>query len=172
MDNEVVWEVGDKRLVLEYDRNPEAPYDDGSFPIISTDYRGAEQDTRLTSYVLDDGLVRAFARHPHAEEVFERYARIFHGCTAFEYREDRQGRYVALDPADWRETVGASPEHEDYSKNMLGEFGYYLDGECYVAVVQVKCDHGDWHDEDSVHGFFGEEWAKDGALDYFPKPDE
>lgn len=173
---ETVYETETNRIVIEIDYDHDAPYDEGSFPVLWIEYgRAAIQDDRLTSYRVDPLLIDAWEREqrnrlPHG--AFERYARIFHGCTAFAYRTDRDGVYVALDPASWREAMGIDDKwtgHPEYSANMFGDFDAYLDGECYMALVQEKCDHGDWHTVDSLGGLYGAEWAREAALEMVPE---
>ncbi len=155
----------ERRAILERDYCPEPPYDDGSFPIIGTNYgygrKETTQATRITSYEVAPELVAAWDRWNTDRYAFERYARIFHGATSFAYRDEKDYAYVALDPADWRRWVGLTDEwlaqHPDDCRANLIEYAAYLDGDCWIIEVQEKCDLGEWHTVDSCGGFYGPE---------------
>jgi len=161
------------RARIVQDENWEPPYDDGGVPIIRLDRArwgdwNAEQVTDVTSYTLPAGIVEAAARWGGDVDTFTRYARIFHGVSRVEtYGPNNytDNIYVALDPADWRETVGASLEAIAAQDDLLGEFRAYLQGETYGIVVEAREtwrnvdtdeEREDWGEVDACYGFYGD----------------
>jgi hypothetical protein len=176
---EIIEETETKRVVLFDDPDPDAPYDDGSSPLLRlysfrNDWR-AEQVTEVTSYVVHPRIVEALARWARDSSLFERYCRIFHGATTFQYWDS----FVSLDPADWREKVGA-PAGSVSTK----EWRAYIDGDVYgiaeqeVVTVTATNQSGeevsrrqDWLTTDSVWGFYGYEYAVEAAREtYLSEP--
>lgn len=172
---------GEYRVRLVLDNDPEAPYDVGSSPILSRAwdrwrYR-ADQVTSVTSYKVADGIVDAL--HVWGDcEKFRRYCRIFHGVTAFRAYTGRDGtEYLTLDPADWREKVGAPA-----GSISLEEWIAYLEGDVWGWVVERRetlesvwrntagevtfaSESEDWTEVDSCWGYYGRKYAEEAALE-------
>lgn len=156
------------RAVVSHDSYAECPYDDGQSPILYTDYRSAAQETRTGAYVVDPGLVAAWERWHHEPAMFERYARIFHGCTRVAYLTTRDGEYVTFDPADWREELGATPaaSWDITDTQMFGEYGSWLDGDTWQVIIEERCSMGEWHAVDYSGTFYSEADAQAEAESY------
>jgi len=161
------------RARIVADADPQPPYDDGGVPILRT-YRDriwggwhADQLTDVTSYTVPAGILEA-ARRWGAGETFDRYARIYHGVTRVEtYGPNHVTNctYLALDPADWRETVGASVEAIAAQDDLMGEYRAFLEGDTYGIVVErsetwrkdgTDEEREDWDEVDACWGFYGD----------------
>jgi len=172
---ETVWETETARCVIVRDEYPEEPYDDGAAPILGFDYgmAGWVADQKGgTSYVVPDSIYQAAARFGPNNGMLERYLRMWHGVTMVERYDSRSYTYMAFDPAEWRESLGA-PEN---SVSMT-EWRAYCEGDVYGIVVEDRVEWSapdgrtrtEWEPRDSVWGFYGEEWARQGANEYFPE---
>lgn len=157
------------RARIVHDVDPSAPYDDGAAPIVRVEYRHgwtAVQVTEGTSYVLDPSIVAAAERFGKDVDTFTRYARIFHGVTRIDSYSSREGAtFLALDPADWREEVGASVEAIAAQDDLLGEYRAYLEGDTYGVIVEKREtwrnvdsseEREDWTEVESLWGFYGD----------------
>jgi hypothetical protein len=157
------------RIVADVD--PQPPYDDGSVPIIRVAYDTrhgwtAEQVADVTSYTVHDAIVAAARRWGGDVDTFTRYVRAFHGVTRVEQYDPREGgTYLALDPADWRDEVGASVEAIAAQDDLMGEFRAYLEGDTYGIVVdklstwhnpETGEDRDEWDFVDQCWGFYGD----------------
>jgi hypothetical protein len=182
--SETIETRGDFRVRIVIDEDADKPYDDGGSPIIRIDRRReqAEQVTDVTSYEVADGLVAAARRWSHEPDLFERYARIFHGVTAIKWYDPHDGdyTYVTCDPAHWRAAMGLTDEymaaHPDVDFNLTGgltEWRAWCEGEVYGYVVE-HLEHytsdteptrrlNRWEDIDSLFGLYGHEYAEQAA---------
>lgn len=175
---------GEYRVRVTRDEDPSQPYDDGGSPILRREYsswRGvwtAEQMVMTTSYRLHPSICEAFERFGRDLDTWERYCRIFHGATSFAYYTTRGGdMFVTLDPAEWREEVGA-PE----GSANLDEWRAYCEGDVFGYTVErrvreyceVRTLAGEelrasarfaWEHVDSCWGFYGLKWAQEAALE-------
>ena len=181
MSDETLETREDYRVVLAIHEQPEAPYNDGGFPVIQMPhvpgYRGnnVAQLTELTSYILPASLVEAAAKWHHEPDTLERFARIFYGATSFAWADDidRDASYIALNPADWRESVGVDADNPA----ELDEVRAWLTGEVYGYEIQVRVNWSPnvdgfdpketWETIDSLWGLYGREYARETALEAF-----
>lgn len=152
-----------------------------------------EQDTDVTSYVLPDTITNALEafleRHDRgtAVELWERYVRAFHGVRDvvwFRSNVDRGGcDYVTLDPQHWRTQQGLTDEYlREHAEHFTGplanadEYVAWLDGDVWFHAVEREVTYrrvdGDeeitrWEDveDGTCHGFYGEKWAREAALE-------
>lgn len=162
---------GTRRVRVVLAEAPDRPYNDGSSPVVkfSVSGRKVEQSGPDTSYALDDGILEAFSRWADRTEMAERYCRIWHGAAAFGYVDGDRCTYVTLDPADWRESVGAEPGSID-----LTEWRAYLEGEVYGVILEERgttarldargrplpgTERVEWFELDSVWGYYGYDFA-------------
>lgn len=156
------------RATVSHDMYAECPYDEGQSPILFTDYRTAAQEDRIGNYVVHAGLVAAWERWGVWSDAFERYARIFHGCTRVAYLTTRDGAYATFDPAEWRDLMGATPAADwpidDVA--MFGEFGGWLEGDTWQVIIEEQCSMGEWHAVDFSHTFYSEADAQAEAESY------
>lgn len=162
------------RARIVADTDPQEPYDDGSVPIIQLDYSrswgtyNAAQVTGITSYTLPRGIVDAARRWGKDVDTFTRYARIFHGVTRVETygpNVSTDYTYLALDPADWRDEVGASVEAVAAQDDLMSEYRAYLEGDTYGVIVEksetwrnvaTDDERDDWAEVDACWGFYGD----------------
>lgn len=194
-DVDVIWESEDgaERIVLAYEEGPSAPCNDGGTPILAI-YPWGEvgQITEITSYVVDDDIISALRRCHElhdGQDLFERYLRIFHGATSVEWYVNGNF-YVTFDTADWRNEMGLTDERmADYAEFFEGksiasmdEWVSYCEGEVYWARLEAKGTWSRqdfradgtvtetvgelWDTVDTVGGFYGYEWAVEGAKEH------
>lgn len=181
-DHDVIEETESLRVRLVPDISPDEPYDDGGSPLIRIDYRStwdtyrAEQVTGITSYRAHDALVSAAARWHREPELFERYARIFHGVTKVETWHSGEAWYLACDPADWRELMGLTDEylvaHPDVVTTDMTEWRAYCEGDVWGYVLEERAhwvregtdeERNTWEQVDSCFGFYGYDYALESA---------
>jgi hypothetical protein len=184
---ETVQETETHRVVLVADDSPHEPYNDGGSPILrywrDRTYGGfhAEQITNITSFEVPDEIVAALQRWGGDDDYFERYCRIFHGSTEFDWYtpNDRDYNYVTFDTAKWREAMGLTDEHvakykakgEPIKLAEMSEWQAYCEGNVYGIVTEKKVtwhaeghpDRVTWEQEDSIWGFYGYEYALEAA---------
>lgn len=150
--NEILDAAGDFRVIIENDdASPDKPYFDGGSPLLRFEYRyypwSCEQETEITSYVVDSSIIEAAERFGAGRErkMFERYLRIFHGATTIVWHESRDYLYCTFDTAAWREAMGLTPEHlakhPDIELADMDEFIAWLNGEVYGYAVQRREVH-------------------------------
>lgn len=188
-DVDVIWESedGQQRIVISYDEYPTTPYDDGSTPILAI-YPWGEvaQIEERTSYVVDPETIRTLRRCNElsdGQDLFERWLRIFHGTTSVEWYVNGNF-YVTFDTADWRESVGLADEvlAQDRQLASMDEWIAYCEGEVFIGRLEAKGtwtrqDYradgsvtetvGElWDTVDVIGGFYGYEWAVEGAKEY------
>lgn len=153
------------------DSDPQRPEDDGAMPIIALRHNAMGWVAEPIDLTCGGGwgwteayyALRAAARFGSDLDKLERYLRIFHGCTAIDYLSDQDGTiYIACDPAEWREHVGA-PEGAD-----LGEWRDYLNDDVYGVVVEKLVTWAEvggtreqqtWDEQDSLWGLYGWKYA-------------
>lgn len=136
------------RARIVTDEYPDAPYDDGSSPIVRVAYSRrhdgweAEQVDSGTSHRIDSGIEDAAAKWGDDVDKFERYLRIFHGTTAIKWFDSGDFSCVTFDTAVWREEMGlteahlaAHPEVRDGLANM-DEYRAYIEGDVYGIVIE------------------------------------
>ena len=170
---------GEYRVRLIPDNDPEAPYDEGASPILYLAWDGwryrADQVTSVTNYKVHDRIIDALQSWGDCEK-FRRYCRAFHGVTAFRTYADRDGgEYLTLDPADWREKVGA-PE----GSISLREWIAYLECDTWGWIVERRetlesvwrnmagevtfaSESEDWTEVGSCFGYYGSKYAEEAA---------
>jgi hypothetical protein len=183
--SETLAEVEGLRVRILVDDDPMMPYNDGGSPILLVDsghedYR-VTQVTGATSYVLDADLVSLVHEHltqtDDVHTLVETLAEPFGVTTVETYDTPYPCLYITLDPADWREKVGA-PE----GSVSLDEWKAYIEGECYGYVVEelvtwVALDSATvpdfarseerWETVDSCWGFYGIEHVTEEAKRVF-----
>lgn len=165
------------RARIVTDDYSDAPYDDGSSPVIRLEYRSgwtAEQVTEITSHVVAPEILTAAAHFGSEADKFERYLRLFHGTTEVQWFSgiDRDADYVTFDTKVWREEMGLTDEHiaahpeHDFRLASADEYRAYLEGDAYGIIVEQEVavanigetdeDTDVWEEGDSLWGFYGD----------------
>jgi hypothetical protein len=171
------WRV---RIVVDYDA--ELPYDESAAHVVSLDGNqydapaGADADSvrRAWSYYQTDASGIGHWRDEYA--LTERYLRIWHGASHFEYVSSCDGSWIVFDSAERREAWGCDPEHVPSNVNgTASEWRACVESDVYGIVVErFRTGHTVWNDgtEDdpeewavieSVWGFYGAEYAQQAA---------
>ncbi|TCC19940.1 hypothetical protein [Kribbella sindirgiensis] len=186
----VIEERGDFRVRVEVDYQPTEPYHDGGSPLLKFGYNRwdryeAEQVTSITSYVVDPAIVRALDRWgddrngPRETPHFERYLRMFHGTREMVWSGGFEGaRYVTFDTAHWREAMELTDEWlaemtegraEPLRLVDMDEYQAYLNGECYVWIVEQKAEwikvgsderREEWEEVEAIGGYYDREYVE------------
>lgn len=144
------------RVRIVIDECPDKPYDDGASPVIGCyGPRTPHQSGPDTAWKIPDDAVRAFGAFSvrmSGMSGWERYMRIFHGCTAFQWWDHGDWEYVTFDPAAWREWVGAPA-----GSISMEEWRAYCEGDVFLVVTEsLACDKcGTWQRDDVIGGFYG-----------------
>lgn len=190
---EVLEERDGYRLRLEPDIYPEEPYDEGASPLLRIELLGyAGSRARYSAKHVDHGrwprwgidrLVsyaaeRLFSKYDkiNALLILERYLRAFFGVTKVETYESQDYLYATYDPEKWRQAVGA-PE----GSANLDEYKAWIEGDCWGWVIEKRVTwHTDefpgateyaqrntWEVVDSCSGYYGSEYAEQGAREMF-----
>lgn len=175
---ETLAENATHRVMLAPDESPSEPDNDGSTPLIRLDYGldgwHAEQVTSITSYVVPSEIVTAVQRCWVSHDLFDRYLRVWHGTTDVIWWHSGDFWYVTFDTADWREAMGLPLDA--VVPVSMDEWQAYCEGDVYGLVLEAKhtwtSDDGRtetrWEVEDSVWGFYGEQYPRDNWADHFP----
>jgi hypothetical protein len=178
---EVIDTRGRYRVVLRVDEHAEAPYDEGSSPILRVEYtsRGwrAELVDKTGGYAPEhiDAIVAAASRFGGDTDLFERYLRMFHGTRDIVWYQSREGAsYVTFDTPDWRAHLGIADDAADVVS--LEEWRAYVEGDVYGWVVEERATwhrdgsddtHETWEHVESCWGFYGREYAEEAAREAF-----
>lgn len=135
-----IFTSGDFRVRLVLEEGPSEPYNDGGFPIVRRDLgrryenNGGEQIGGISSFGLPDTIIRA--RRGLADDLFERYLRIFHGTTTIKWYSSDDYRYCAFDTDEWREAMGIQPEQQLTAE--MDEYIAWIEGDCYGVITEHR----------------------------------
>jgi hypothetical protein len=183
MTVEVLEERGGLRVIMEYDQDPEEPYDEGASPLLRIDLSAGSThvDHGNWNRAATDRRVENAVSHwqttPSDRDwrLFEKYLRAYLGVTKVETWRSGSYWYVTYDPAAWREELGA-PE----GSIGLEEYRAWCEGETYCWQVQKQVtwsaanydyleypDRVTWEPVDSCGGYYGYEYAAEEAREAF-----
>lgn len=108
-------------------------------------------------------------------EIVDRWLRTFHGGSLHEFGSTvhRGGYdYVTYDTRAMRESWGQTGDMLETSAPSAEEWQAYVDGDVYLVTVEQADDFDDdgepigWTEvEGPVGGFYGDDWAAEGALE-------
>jgi hypothetical protein len=173
-------EYPDMRARIVTDPYAETPYDDGSSPVICRRYGlvRCHQVEHMTSYEVPAEILTAANRWlSYDAQLFERYMRIFHGSTEFEYFDSNDADYVTFDTEHWRKAIGIPDLAEwrtwapDGKLANAAEFRAWLAGESYSILIEKRVWYAqvdrdlvadpdtvtdDWETVDSLSGLYGD----------------
>jgi hypothetical protein len=136
----------------------------------------------------DSRIEEAAARWAGEPDKFEKYVRAYHGATQVKWYGPTQSTdytYVTYDTPAWRKAVGIAGGPVPGRIVNMDEYIAYLEGEVYVYVVErevhvkskkdihvngeplrtEESEYDEWEHVDSCGGFYGEEYAKEAALE-------
>jgi hypothetical protein len=194
--SETLEERNGYRVRLELDEYPEPPYDCSSSPILRIDYRsyggGATfvDTSEMRPHEEDEYILNAISHWQTSPgdrdwKLFEKYLRAFFGVRIIETWASQDYWYVTYDSEGWRKSLGFdSQEQEDkHAKPNMDEYKAWCEGEVYYYVVEKRVewrkvdpttddpDYLDtmhtWETVDSCGGFYGDEYAREAALEAF-----
>lgn len=156
------------RVRLELDDSGERPYDDGATPILTLERMGygtSVESFNKQAEPYESAVAEVYSRH--GLETVERFAKIFYGATKMDsyWSEGIRGYYVAFDTAEWRETVGVTPELLK-DENYLSEVQAWAEGEVYGHIVEkfdAEADDWDVVEDGTCWGFYGRDYAEQAA---------
>ena len=160
---EEIWKSkdGKTRVVVELDEC--APMPDGDFYVPQTtisEYRN--RSVQLTmSAGLPEGLENAYHSFDLDNDVFDRWALVFHGVNARVIVSDRT--VIAWPDKDWRELVGVDDNYTP-GDGDVSELVSWCEGNVWYATLQeaetwtnTKGEsYSDWANIESVGGFYGD----------------
>lgn len=113
---------------------------------------------------------------------FEKYLRAFFGVRNIVTYFSGSYWYVTYDSEAWRKSLGfTNQEQEDkYAKPEMAEYKAWIEGDCYSYVVEKQVEwmateydaetfptKTTWEVVDSCGGYYGEEYAREAALEAF-----
>lgn len=190
---QVIATEGNYRAVIERDDYAygEAPDGDWQAGVIRLDYSGYYKADAKTEAAGDfEEPAKRFMEYYGMRKgigVVERFLRIFHGARdvrTFHYSYSPDSAvYLAFDSAAMRKTWGCAEDLENGAEATATEWQAYIDGDVYgvrverlVKVSSVTTFDGeevdteeaeDWEtvDDSVLWGLYGEEYAKEVALD-------
>jgi hypothetical protein len=140
---------------------------------------------------VEEAAIRWYQSGDH--HLLEKYLRAFHGATVIKWygpNNYTDYHYVVYDTPAWSESIGfddkCAPRANYDAKTavQMNEYTAYLEGEVYtydverrVKKIVIYCEKDgteirrtetdSWEPVDSCGGFYGEEWAKEAALEAF-----
>ena len=112
-----------------------------------------------------------------ALDVLDRWLRAFYGgslVTATSIHRSDDNVYVAYDTRAMREYWGQEGDMLETSAPDFGEYMAWVNGDTYRAVREERvspcecdnCEASVWEEVDAIHGRYGEDSAREGALEY------
>lgn len=178
---DTIEERGRYRLVMVPDEHADAPYDEGSSPIIAVEFRHGWWRARLIdktgAFVPDgiDAIVEAAQRFGGDRDLFDRYMRAFHGAREVLWYDSRDGAsYVTFDTPEWRSHLGIADDAPGVVS--LDEWRAYVEGDVWGWGIEESAT---WHREgsddtrdtwehvESCFGFYGRAYAEEAAREAF-----
>lgn len=194
-DREVIQTIGDYRAVIIPDEHANRPDACGTGAVIRLDGR---YPWRFTVEYADCGLDEShenaagdYVGHKPAERVADEFVSRLSTAvseswrgTEIEYREAAEliARRMGFNVHEFASTTDRGGDtflmlspHD--AEEAASEWQAWLDGDVYGIAVQVREDaeYGEWEDvgDTAVWGFYGEQWAREAALealaDYAPR---
>lgn len=181
------------RVRLELDEYGDTPYDDSQSPLLRLDkhsYGVRAEHIQIGSMrpTDDDAAIENAVSHwsttPADSDwhLFEKYLRAFYGVTIIETYSTSDYWYVTYNSKAWRRAIGfdgtIAPEDEaNPAKPNMDEYKSWCEGEVYYYVVEKLTtwtlkdgsgiDMSTWEEVDTCGGFYGDEYAREAALEAF-----
>lgn len=169
---EEIWKSkdGKTRVVVEIDEC--APMPDGDVYVPQTtisEYRTRSVQLNMGAGIAEE-LENAYHRLDLDNDVFERWARVFHGVNAGVFESDRT--VIAWPDKIWRELVGVDDDYTPGCHDVY-DLEQWCEGNVWYATLQevetwtnTKGEsYSDWADIDSVGGFYGDLYGDNIVID-------
>jgi hypothetical protein len=166
------------RIVI--DDAPEQPYDDGAAHVVSLD--GGHYDAPAGAD--PDSVRRAWDYFRYDYDRTERYLRIWHGATHFEYVTTRDGSWIVYDSTERRAFWGSAEYASSNVKATADEWRAYVEGDVYGIVIErhrtghtvwddgTEDDPEEWTMINSIWGYYGAEYAEQAARELLTEHSE
>lgn len=173
------------RLVL--DQDADQPYDETGPPLVRIYPRSGNVESLRSagSPQIAEAVERWGTPASPGWKLVEKYLRAFHGTQNIETYYSGEYWYIAFDTEDWIKSIGfddvTAPRGNYKPWPMLAEWKAWVEGDVYGYIVEKQArwakmvdgvaDESDdmttWETVDSCWGFYGDEYAKEAALEAF-----
>lgn len=175
------------RIRVHLDESPVAPYNYAAFPVFTLEFRTyrwaasesghGEEAANLDGLGTDPGEALSDLAHKYgldmAERIVRRWLRVFHGGDLVRTESAHRGdncTYYAYSTAFMLDALGIEPG----TSPNFGEYMDYVNGDVYYATRETwesacectDCGAGEWVEVDSIGGLYGEDYAREGALEH------
>lgn len=168
------------RATLHRDESPCRPDWDYGPLVFYIDRWGAS----MLSGTDPGNITAAVDRWRHNSDLLERWLRAFHGAEAYWFSACQGEDVVAIVTEQmWRDWGNEGEMPTGVAREQSVEWQAYIEGDVYIIEIErtdslCTCDECDptWESLDTVGGHYGDEWAKQAALDllaaHLPKEDD
>lgn len=198
--SEVIETRGRYRAVLHLDEMPSKPDGDYFGYVFLLSRWGLEHWGKAYSTPDEDFGIKAAWEHFRDMELVERYLRMFWDVVGFAYFDTEDSKVInVVTVADlniwgWDTEDRTKWPAKDPAENNLDEWRAYVDGDVYFYTIEerndwhrttetvgnslsdrynVDEDMSTWDEVDSLHGYYGDQYAREAALEaldgYAPK---